>query len=91
MDEGAWPLKVTDYVMRFAPFGVFGAVAGAITTNGLGMLVIFASGASFAQCWRCWLRWTSCYLLPRCPLCRCGLQARWFSIAQQLQALLMNS
>lgn len=34
-------LKVTDYVMRFAPFGVFGAVAGAITTNGLGMLVIF--------------------------------------------------
>jgi len=34
-------LKVTDYVMRFAPFGVFGAVAGAITTNGLGMLLVF--------------------------------------------------
>ena len=34
-------LKVTDYVMRFAPFGVFGAVASAITTNGLGMLAIF--------------------------------------------------
>jgi len=34
-------LKVTDYVMRFAPVGVFGAVAGAITTNGLGMLVVF--------------------------------------------------
>ncbi|HET7775607.1 MAG TPA: dicarboxylate/amino acid:cation symporter [Azospira sp.] len=34
-------LKVTDYVMRFAPFGVFGAVAAAITTNGLGMLLVF--------------------------------------------------
>lgn len=34
-------LKVTDYVMRFAPFGVFGAVASAITTNGLSMLAIF--------------------------------------------------
>ncbi|MGG6495048.1 UNVERIFIED_CONTAM: cation:dicarboxylase symporter family transporter, partial [Bacteroidetes bacterium 56_B9] len=34
-------LKVTDYVMRFAPFGVFGAVAGAITTQGLGMLAVF--------------------------------------------------
>lgn len=34
-------LKVTDYVMRFAPFGVFGAVAAAITINGLGMLLVF--------------------------------------------------
>ncbi|QEL65945.1 sodium-dicarboxylate symporter [Oryzomicrobium terrae] len=34
-------LKVTDYVMRFAPFGVFGAVAAAITVNGLGMLLVF--------------------------------------------------
>ena len=34
-------LKVTDYVMRFAPVGVFGAVAGAITTQGLGMLGVF--------------------------------------------------
>lgn len=34
-------LKVTDYVMRFAPLGVFGAVAGIITTQGLGMLVVF--------------------------------------------------
>ncbi len=34
-------LKVTDYVMRFAPFGVFGAVAGAITINGLGMIAVF--------------------------------------------------
>ncbi|HNM22546.1 MAG: dicarboxylate/amino acid:cation symporter [Betaproteobacteria bacterium] len=34
-------LKVTDYVMRFAPIGVFGAVAGIITTQGLGMLVVF--------------------------------------------------
>lgn len=34
-------LKVTDYVMRFAPLGVFGAVAGIITTQGLGMLLVF--------------------------------------------------
>ncbi|MDR0215874.1 MAG: dicarboxylate/amino acid:cation symporter [Comamonas sp.] len=34
-------LKVTDYVMRFAPVGVFGAVAGAITVEGLGMLSVF--------------------------------------------------
>ncbi len=34
-------LKVTDYVMRFAPVGVFGAVAGIITTQGLGMLAVF--------------------------------------------------
>lgn len=34
-------LKVTDYVMRFAPVGVFGAVAGTITTQGLGMLLVF--------------------------------------------------
>ena len=34
-------LKVTDYVMRFAPVGVFGAVAGTITIHGLGMLSVF--------------------------------------------------
>ena len=34
-------LKVTDYVMRFAPLGVFGAVAGIIATQGLGMLLVF--------------------------------------------------
>ncbi|MEB0139130.1 MULTISPECIES: dicarboxylate/amino acid:cation symporter [unclassified Undibacterium] len=34
-------LKVTDYVMRFAPIGVFGAVAGIITTQGAGMLLVF--------------------------------------------------
>lgn len=34
-------LKVTDYVMRFAPVGVFGAVAGIITVQGLGMLGVF--------------------------------------------------
>lgn len=34
-------LKVTDYVMRFAPVGVFGAVAGVITTQGVGMLLVF--------------------------------------------------
>ncbi|TAH52946.1 MAG: dicarboxylate/amino acid:cation symporter [Betaproteobacteria bacterium] len=34
-------LKVTDYVMRVAPLGVFAAVAGAITTQGVGMLTVF--------------------------------------------------
>lgn len=31
--------RVTDYVMRFAPIGVFAAMAAAITTEGLGVLV----------------------------------------------------
>ena len=31
-------LKVTDYVMWFAPIGIFGALAAAITTQGLGVL-----------------------------------------------------
>lgn len=34
-------LQVTDYVMRFAPIGVFAAVASTITTQGLGVLVTF--------------------------------------------------
>ncbi len=34
-------LTMTNYVMRFAPVGVFGAVAAAITTQGLGMLLVF--------------------------------------------------
>jgi len=34
-------LKVTDYVMRFAPFGVFAAVASAITLQGVGILSVF--------------------------------------------------
>ncbi|MDE2585067.1 MAG: dicarboxylate/amino acid:cation symporter, partial [Betaproteobacteria bacterium] len=34
-------LQVTDYVMRFAPVGVFAAVASVITTQGLGILVVY--------------------------------------------------
>ena len=34
-------LKVTDYVMRFAPIGVFAAVANVITMQGLGMLLVY--------------------------------------------------
>jgi Na+/H+-dicarboxylate symporter len=34
-------LKVTDYVMRFAPLGVFAAVASVITTQGLGILLVY--------------------------------------------------
>jgi Na+/H+-dicarboxylate symporter len=34
-------LRVTDYVMWFAPLGIFGAIAAAITTQGLGVLVTY--------------------------------------------------
>jgi Na+/H+-dicarboxylate symporter len=34
-------LQVTGYVMRVAPFAVFGAIAASITTQGLGVLVTF--------------------------------------------------
>jgi Na+/H+-dicarboxylate symporter len=35
-------LKVTNYVMAFAPVGVFGAIAAVITAQGLGVLVVYA-------------------------------------------------
>lgn len=35
-------LKVTNYVMAFAPFGVFGAVSAVISSQGLGVLVVYA-------------------------------------------------
>jgi Na+/H+-dicarboxylate symporter len=35
-------LKVTGYVMAFAPFGVFGAVSAVIAAEGLGVLVLYA-------------------------------------------------
>ncbi len=34
-------LKITDYVMRFAPFAVFGALANVIATKGLGIVVTY--------------------------------------------------
>ncbi len=34
--------KITDYVMAFAPIGVFAAIASAITTNGLSLLADYA-------------------------------------------------
>jgi Na+/H+-dicarboxylate symporter len=34
-------LQVTGYVMRFAPFAVFGALAGVIATQGLGIVVTY--------------------------------------------------
>jgi Na+/H+-dicarboxylate symporter len=34
-------LKITSYVMWFAPLGVFGAIAAVITVHGLGMLVTY--------------------------------------------------
>jgi Na+/H+-dicarboxylate symporter len=36
-------IKVTDYVMLFAPVGVFAAVAAAITVQGIGVLKTYAS------------------------------------------------
>ena len=35
-------LRITDYVMRFAPFGVFAAIAAAVTTHGLVILTTYA-------------------------------------------------
>jgi Na+/H+-dicarboxylate symporter len=34
-------LKITDFVMRFAPVGVFGAMASAITLQGIGVLATY--------------------------------------------------
>ena len=34
-------LQITDYVMRFAPFAVFGAVANVVATNGLGIIAAY--------------------------------------------------
>jgi Na+/H+-dicarboxylate symporter len=41
--EGAVPvmLKVTGYVMLFAPLGVFAAIANVVTTQGLGVLMVY--------------------------------------------------
>ena len=41
--ENAVPvmLKVTGYVMLFAPLGVFAAIANVVTTQGLGVLVVY--------------------------------------------------
>nr|WP_100867772.1 dicarboxylate/amino acid:cation symporter [Novosphingobium kunmingense] len=35
-------LQVTGYVMRFAPFAVFGALAKVVSENGLGILLVYA-------------------------------------------------
>jgi len=34
-------LQITDYVMRFAPFAVFGALANVVATKGLGIVVAY--------------------------------------------------
>ncbi|AMO98573.1 sodium:dicarboxylate symporter family protein [Collimonas arenae] len=45
-------LKVTDYVMRFAPIGVFAAIAAVITVQGFGVLTTYAnSSAVSTQAW----------------------------------------
>ena len=35
-------LEITGYVMRFAPFAVFGALAAVVAKNGLGILAVYA-------------------------------------------------
>ena len=35
-------LEITGYVMRFAPFAVFGALAATVAENGLGILIVYA-------------------------------------------------
>ncbi|MBV8272455.1 MAG: dicarboxylate/amino acid:cation symporter [Cupriavidus sp.] len=50
-------LKVTNYVMAFAPVGVFGAVSAVITTQGLGVLVVYAKllGSVYAALALLWI------------------------------------
>jgi Na+/H+-dicarboxylate symporter len=50
-------LQVTDYVMRFAPVGVFAAVASVITTQGLGILLVYGKyiASFFAALAALWL------------------------------------
>jgi Na+/H+-dicarboxylate symporter len=49
-------LKLTEYVMLFAPMGVFGAVAAAITTQGIGMLATYGKfiGTFYASLFVLW-------------------------------------
>ncbi|HBJ68307.1 MULTISPECIES: dicarboxylate/amino acid:cation symporter [Alcaligenes] len=57
--EGAVPvmLTVTNYVMYFAPLGVFAAVANIITTEGLGILAVYGKflGSFYATLVVLWL------------------------------------
>lgn len=57
--EGAVPvmLTVTNYVMYFAPLGVFAAVANIITTEGLGILLVYGKflGSFYATLLVLWL------------------------------------
>ncbi len=46
---GELMLKVTDYVMRFAPFAVFGALASIIAIKGLGIVVTY--GVLVGECY----------------------------------------
>ena len=50
-------LKVTDYVMRFSPLGVFAAIASCITVQGLGVLVTYGKfmGSFYASLLILWL------------------------------------
>lgn len=50
-------LKLTEYVMLFAPFGVFGAIAAAIATQGIGILAIYGKfiGTFFASLVILWM------------------------------------
>ena len=48
-------LKITGYVMYFAPVAVFAAMAATVTTQGLGVLVTYAKfmGGFYLACWCC--------------------------------------
>ena len=50
-------LKITSYVMLFAPFAVFAAVAGAIATQGLGIVITFGKfmGGFYLSLFLLWL------------------------------------
>ncbi|CAG9186996.1 Proton/glutamate-aspartate symporter [Cupriavidus pampae] len=50
-------LKVTDFVMAFAPLGVFGAIAAVITSQGLGVILVYAKllGSVYASLALLWV------------------------------------
>lgn len=50
-------LRLTDYVMRFAPIGVFAAIAGAITVQGLDVVATYARyiGSFYAGLLALWI------------------------------------
>ncbi len=59
-------LQITDYVMRFAPFAVFAAVAAALTERGVGIMVTYVNfmGSFYIGLVVLWIvLFTACFLV----------------------------